>query len=271
MTTVDLHPDIGGLGVHRRRRLRPGTAVALIDFDNWYRATPSASVGAVLQHCLNEVVRALVELTEDVLYVLVRIYGGWTENGVLTALGSDVAAGCAAADPFPLAIMNQSRIIHGEVQLAHQLSIAPHIHLGDTSRRRWGPSRLRLNGTPLPPGCLETMERCPARILQKFTKSPTRSCPVDACPVTAESAFLTREQKMVDTMMTCDLLDYVHDADTVAVAVVTADSDLLPPLIHARSLDRCRLLLQTNLPYWTSEQVALVRACGIDYQGPEPA
>lgn len=188
---------------------------------------------------------------------------------MLTSLGSDVAAGAAAADPFPIAIKAQSRIVHGEVQLAHQLSIAPHVDLGDTSRRRGGPPRLRLNGSPLPSGCLESLEACPARILHKFTKSPARACPVEACPVTAETAFLTREQKMVDTLMTCDLLDLAHDEDVVALAVVTADSDLLPPLIHAQSLGRCPTMLITNLPYWTSDQISLVRSCGIEYRGPE--
>lgn len=258
------------LGPHRRRALRPDTAVALIDFDNWYRATPSASVEAVLRHCINEVTRELVELSDHVSYVLIRIYGGWIEGGVLTAIGSDVAAASAAADPFPVAVGDSRRIVHGELELAQRLSIAPHIDLGDTSRRRGGPPRLRINGSPLPSGCLEALDSCPARILQKFTQGPRRSCPVDSCPVTAETAFLTREQKMVDTMMTCDLLDFVNDEDVIAIAVVTADSDLLPPLLHAKSLNRGSLLLVTNLPYWNADQVSLVRSCGIEYRGPEP-
>lgn len=258
-----------GLGLHRRRRLRPKTAVALVDFDNWHRATPSASVEPVLGHCVNELTRELVGLGAGVEFVVVRLYGGWIENGILTSSGSDVAAGAAAADPFPLVVREQSRIVHGEVLLALKLSIAPHVDLGDTCRRRGGPPRLRLNGTPLPSGCLEAPASCPARILQKFTKAPAKSCPVEACPVTAQTAFLTREQKMVDTMMTCDLLDLVHDEDVVAVAVATADSDLLPPLIHARSLGRCRTMLITNLPYWTADQVSLMRAYGIEYRGPE--
>jgi hypothetical protein len=269
--TLDGAGTRGLLGPHRRHALRPSTAVALIDFDNWYRATPSASIDAVLPHCINEVTRELVELADEASYVLLRIYGGWFERGVLTAIGSDVAAASAAADPFPLAIGNPRRIVHGELQLVRHLSIAPHIELGDTFRRRGGPPRLRLNGSPLPQGCLEALDSCPARILQKFTKGPTRSCPVDSCPVTAETAFLTREQKMVDTMMTCDLLDYMTDSDVIAIAVVTADSDLLPPLVHARSLNGGRLLLATNLPYWNADQISLVRSCGIEYRGPEPA
>jgi hypothetical protein len=117
---------------------------------------------------------------------------------------------------------------------------------------------------------VEVAQACPAKILQKFTTRPTRSCPVEACPVTAFTAFTTREQKMVDTMMTCDLLDLAHDEDVIGLAVVTADSDLLPPLIHARSLGRCPAMLITNLPYWTSDHIALVRSCGIEYRGPEP-
>jgi hypothetical protein len=75
---------------------------------------------------------------------------------------------------------------------------------------------------------------------------------------------------MVDTLMTCDLLDLTHDEDVVGLAVVTADSDLLPPLVHARSLDRCPAIVITNLPFWSSEHVALMRECGIEYRGPEP-
>jgi hypothetical protein len=87
--------------------------------------------------------------------------------------------------------------------------------------------------------------------------------------VTAETAFVTREQKMVDTLMACDLLDLAHDQEVVAIAVVTSDLDLLPPLIHAQSLKTSRLMLMTNLPYWSPEQIALVRQYGITFQGPE--
>lgn len=257
------------LGLHRERRVRRNTAAALVDFDNWYRATPAAQVEPVLAHCLNEVTRELVQLGPRVEFILIRLYGGWTENGTLTPLASEVAAAASVGNPFPLALQREGRIIHGEVALAHNLSIAPHVDLGDSSRRRSGPPRLRLNGTPLPAGCIEDMESCPAKILQRFTKAPTKSCPSSSCPVTAETAFVTREQKMVDTLMACDLLDLAHDDDVVAAAVVSADVDLLPPLIHARSLNRCEMMLMTNLPYWSADQIGLVRHHAIAYCGPE--
>lgn len=267
--TATMEEPTADLGLHRRRTVRPNTAAALVDFDNWYRATPSAQIAPVVAHCISEVTSALLQLGTGIDYILIRLYGGWTENGTLTPLASEVAAGVAIANSFPIALRSEERIVHGEVSLARSLSIAPHVDLGDSSRRRAGPPRLRLTGTPLPLGCSSDAVTCPAKILQKFTKAPARSCPSPACPVTAETAFVTREQKMVDTLMACDLLDLAHDQEVVAIAVVTSDLDLLPPLIHAQSLKTSRLMLMTNLPYWSPEQIALVRQYGITFQGPE--
>ncbi len=257
------------LGLRGRQRVRPNTAAALIDFDNWYQATPAAMIQPVLAQCLSEVTRELVSLGPYVEFVLVRLYGGWTENGTLTARASEIAAAIAVVDSFPMPLPAGDRIVHGEVVLAQGLYIAPHVDLGDTSRRRIGPPRLRINGAPLPVGCLEHLESCPAKILQKFTKTPSKSCPVESCPVTATTAFVTREQKMVDTLMACDLLDLTHDEDVVAIAIVTADSDLLPPAIHSRSLNRCKTLVMTNRPNWSQEHRDLLSRHGIEYRGPE--
>lgn len=254
------------LGIVRRPVSRPNSVVALVDLDNWHEADASRPIDATLREVVAEVTDKLLNVTPEAAFVSIRLYGGWTELGSLSQSASQVAEHLGAIDPFPIPV--EGRLIHGEIHLATALSIDPTVEIGDLCRVRKGPPRIRLAGRPRPDACADH-ESCAAKALQKFTSKPTRVCPSEGCTVTAADAFSTRQQKMVDTLMACDLLDFAHDVDVLAISVVTADTDMMPPLLHALVLGRQRILLQTNLSYWPRTQLATLQECGLIYFGPE--
>ena len=253
-------------GLAARPPSRPDSAVALVDLDNWHEIEHDRPIESTLTEVVFETTRRLLEVEPEIGFISIRLYGGWTESGAMSQAASRVATHLGGADPFP--IPTEDRLVHGELHLATGISMVPSADLGDLCRVRQGPPRLRLASTPRPIDCADHAA-CAAKALQKFTSGGQRVCPTDGCAVVAAKAFSTRQQKMVDTMMTCDLLDFVHDPDVLAVTVVTADTDLMPPLVHALALGRVSILLQTNLPYWPPTQLETLRRCGIIYFGPE--
>jgi hypothetical protein len=256
------------IGLHLRPALRPNTSVALVDLDNWHEARPGAPIATSLADIVSAVIPRLLEVAPETLFISIRLYSGWTENATFTQFASVVSSQLQFVDPFPLRVRPIGPVLHGEIVLATALSVAPGLDIGDTCRNRAGPPRMKLATIPLPVGCAEG-DACPAKALKKFTQSSSRECPVSSCSVTAGVAFSTRQQKMVDTLMACDLLDLAHDRDVVAITTVTADADLFPPLIQACLLNGARIILQTNLPHWSSSHLSTLRRCGVIYFGPE--
>lgn len=232
------------------------TLGVLIDFDNFSPPADAINPSAI-RHRLIECIRSALESHGGASTIRVRLYGGWMDDGLLSRRGSEVASVLPALDPFP--ISRERSVIRGSLDLATSLLDDPTV-FADTYRRRGSIPRVRLTGTPLPDGCAEARDTCPARILKQFTQSGKRLCPVAACSLTAEDAFVAHEQKMVDTLMSCDLLEMVSDPEYAGVSLVTADTDFVPPLLQAARRGRKTLHLITPMAQWSPQNVALLRA-----------
>jgi uncharacterized LabA/DUF88 family protein len=219
----------------------------LVDFDN---AFPPSEVitESSLRHMLLACVRRAAELAGGRADMRVRLYGGWMSGGLLSRRGSDVAALLGGADPFPL-VTADGEAVRGTVELAHGIIDEPGMVLEDTYRRRGSIPRLRLRDTPLPAGCVGEAINCPAKILARFTKAGHKQCPTDSCGVTATSAFVVHEQKMVDTLLVCDFLALIDDASCAAAMIVSGDTDFVPALMLARrkSVSPLSWLIPTEL------------------------
>jgi uncharacterized LabA/DUF88 family protein len=210
---------------------RHPSALVLVDFDNLF---PSAVHESELRHVLMRLIELAAQAAPVETSVSVRLYGGWTASGTLSRRGSEVALVASQADPFPMII--RRNFVRGSVELAQSLRSEPSLVFEDTYRRRNAPPRLRLAASP-PDGCVDS-DGCPAKILVRFTKGPGRICPADSCSVSAGSAFTVHEQKMVDTMLSCDLLQGAPDPEVAAILVVSDDTDFVPPLLAAAQLCR---------------------------------
>jgi hypothetical protein len=70
-------------------------------------------------------------------------------------------------------------------------------------------------------------------LLQRITRRSQRECHVDGCAVKNEEAFVLREQKMVDSMICCDLI--ALSAGGATLIVMSDDLDVVPAVAMAAS------------------------------------
>jgi uncharacterized LabA/DUF88 family protein len=208
----------------------PGTVSLLVDFDNLNDRRGTADASVQVSAYLNRTIRLVAELTLTT-EIDVRLYGGWLQKGVTTRLGSEVAAAVEVAGLLPTRHPVTPGLLRGGVRLATSLLAVPSTHWPDTFANVAGPQRVRLSRTPRPDGCDSADDNCVARRVMKFTKGQGAQCPEASCGLTAGDAFVHRRQKMVDTMIACDVLELSRDR--APVVVVTSDLDLLPPVVRA--------------------------------------
>jgi hypothetical protein len=206
-------------------------AALLVDFDNCVRRGQQ-DLASQLRAWLTHTVGTIVSADAHLDHVLVRLYGGWMQGGVLSRAGSEVAGALPQADPFP-SRRPDGRVMSGTVELALGLAESPGRVFDDTVRRKNSAPRLRRDREGLNGKCHDDTATCSIKMIARFTAATHRLCPTPSCGVTSGEAFLIQEQKMVDTMMTCDVLYLSQDPTLVATYVATDDTDLLPPLIAA--------------------------------------
>jgi uncharacterized LabA/DUF88 family protein len=114
--------------------------------------------------------------------------------------------------------------LKANAELAVSLLQEPGHHLFNTFRRKGKPSNVRVE-KPAEVGCIDAACVLP-QMKQLLSKG---SCPKAGCSVTNCDLVYRHEQKIVDTMLTCDL---IHAVDRVSgrVVLVSGDDDFLPPL-----------------------------------------
>lgn len=210
--------------------------VLLIDYDNLYPRNQNrrAEIPAELNRWLSLVFRSI----PDARTVRIRLYGGWLEDGVLTKSASELASSIRR-DFFPLSGPNGS-IVRGSLDLVDRLEKVPSIQWAHTSRTRTGIPQLRLAESPRPEGCLNDGS-CPIDLVQRISRRRARECHVSGCSVSNESAFLLREQKMVDVLLACDAIELAMQG--VHVVVMSNDLDLLPGVASAATHSKSSVTL----------------------------
>ncbi|WP_341946719.1 hypothetical protein [Microbacterium sp. LWH11-1.2] len=209
-----------------------GTCLVLVDYDNAFPPNRDMSDGEIAV----EVARWLQELAArhpQLGAFEVRLYGGWYDDNDLSRHGSNVARVLASMPDFPMILSNR-RVVRGAITLAvNPIGSASSTPLYGTYRRRGSLPRIRPR-QPHPDACVQPDATCPAAILRSFTKHSRRECPVNTCSIVSSEAFEVHEQKMVDTLLSTDILVAGRRQSGYAmVVVVSGDSDFLPPLLVA--------------------------------------
>lgn len=157
----------------------------------------------------------------------IRIYGGWYEGLAMTQRAQALAV--AIGNEFP-AIIRVPRKGEGVVALAANAELAvammeePSHHLFGTYRKKGKPGNLRVQ-RPAEVGCTDTT--CPLPLAKKLLKSG--KCPISSCSVVADDLVYRHEQKVVDTMLACDMV-YAPTQDYQHIILISGDDDFLPPL-----------------------------------------
>lgn len=195
-----------------------------IDYDNLLPAQKTSGI-------LDIVTKALVQIPIDSIISRakcdVRIYGGWYEGAQITRMAEDVTVEIQRDFPAIIRIPisdGKNILVSAYADLAVSLLEEPGHHLFNTYRRKGRPSNIRVEN-PDAVGC--TDPECVLPMMRRLLKR--RSCPKSGCDVVAQNLIYRNEQKIVDTMLSCDLI-HVASEEVNKVILVSGDDDFLPPL-----------------------------------------
>lgn len=207
------------------------SGVMLVDVDN-FDELRDVSDASLFASTLMRLIRAfLAACSQPIDQLIIRLYGGWYEGNVLTSRASRLAQLAAQADPFP--VHHQGAFIAGMVELASGPIYAPGLVLPSTHRIRDTAPRMRQTPNFKDPSCCGDSS-CAAKRFARWSEGPRKVCPAEGCNVTYSQAFFGREQKMVDTMITVDLIELAVTRRMGAVVLVSDDTDFVPALLYAQ-------------------------------------
>lgn len=157
----------------------------------------------------------------------IRIYGGWYEGPTMTQRAQDLAVAIANEFPAIIRVPRQDGTVvalAANAELAVAMMEEPNHHLFGTYRKKGKPGNLRVQ-RPVEVGCTDTA--CPLPVAKRLLRSG--KCPIPSCSVSDEDLVYRHEQKIVDTMLTCDMV-YAPTQDYQHLILVSGDDDFLPPL-----------------------------------------
>ena len=157
----------------------------------------------------------------------IRIYGGWYEGPTMTQRAQELAVAIDSEFPAIIRVPSQGGgvvALAANAELAVAMMEEPSHNLFGTYRKKGTPGNLRVQH-PVEAGCTDIA--CPLPVAKKLLKSG--KCPIPACLVTAADLVYRHEQKIVDTMLTCDMV-YAPTQDYQHLILISGDDDFLPPL-----------------------------------------
>lgn len=229
-------------------------AIIFIDYDNLLPMQKSAGI-------LDVVTKVLVQVPWDNATTRgsceVRVYGGWYEGNQITRMAEQLTV--RLQDEFPAIIRvplgnNVTLSLKTTAELAVALLQEPDHHMFNTYRRKGKPANVKVQ-EPVDVGCVDT--DCVLHQMKKLLQSGR--CPKVGCSVSTCDLVYRIEQKIVDTMLTCDM---IHSVDRVSgrVILVSGDDDFLPPirtvLLRDGAVVRCHPkpnAQRTTFPHWGSQ------------------
>lgn len=195
-----------------------------IDYDNLSSLQKTAGILDVVQKTLLE---ASEMFLKNIGTCEVRLYGGWYEGADFSVLSQQISVSIQNDFPNVLRVPNEEGeiiIFRVTAELAVSLLEEPGHQLFNTYRRKGRPNNIRVE-TPASVGC--STSTCPLPLAKKLLQNGR--CPTQGC-VTGGGALVYRhEQKLVDTMLTCDLMYLANQAYDL-IFIISADDDFLPPI-----------------------------------------
>jgi len=208
----------------------------LVDYDNLlplFQSLPLASLAQRISSTLDKLSPGLND-------VHIRLYGGWYSDKGLTNKGTRIAQ---EALRFPLTIGHQGKILRRVFcEIASSLIDRKADTLFFTFRKRTG-FRSRLAIT-LPAGCVDPTN-CTVRAVSKWSSG---TCPHTGCTITAPEVFSYYEQKLVDTLLCCDLIALGKRSPGPVIFVLSDDDDIVPACLLAAGGGASIFQLQMRAP-----------------------
>jgi uncharacterized LabA/DUF88 family protein len=191
----------------------------LIDYDN----LPQSDRGIGLASLARRIAAAVS--TDSALDVLaLRLYGGWYDEGGLTNDGTRLSQEIGSIFPFAVTDKGVLRF-HLTCEIASAPVDRPADILPFTLRTKRG-LRIRPR-TVIAPHCIAPTA-CGVKHIQTWVSG---ICPSSGCTVSTAEAFYYREQKLVDTLLCCDLVAVCLRRPLEPVVLVSNDDDMIPAVL----------------------------------------
>ena len=211
-------------------------AVVILDYNNIFTQDNDKDANDV-QFLLTMIIDEIKNNYNTVGNIVIRAYGGWYNQYGLTNKGSMVQQklGAISTNLFP--VPSGSTMIRGTLELAEQMYGVEGVW-NNTYREKEGLPRLIINKNIIDRTECEKDESrdvCPINILKKFSRknnerSKPKACHISSCK-NSSNVFNQLGQKMVDSIMVCDILTYGEDETTKVIYVITDDVDLFPAVV----------------------------------------
>lgn len=227
-------------------------AFALVDYDNLPITAQQAGLQD-LAHQIDVVAQASNPALSD---LHIRLYGGWYAHAGLTKKGTRLSQEIGSTFPIPLMGSDGTRR-YLRCEIASALLSSPSDVFYATLRQRVG-MRSRL-AAKSPTWC-SNPGGCTIQAAVRWSKG---SCSVAGCSVASNEAFEYHEQKLVDTLLCCDLV-HLSLVQNDPIYIVSDDDDMTPAILMASKyapfvshLRRSPIVAKTYDPMLVSNKVRI--------------
>lgn len=214
--------------------------IVLVDYDNIEALERNRGAEYVVTKLVTNIGADALAATPR---VRVRLYGGWYEGNSRTKQAQTLLAEGAALFPKPVTATTSglTATVLVSVEVASSLEIEPAFEYLRTYRRQGESARLDCASLPFT-GCTAPATCALAQTQEAVTSG---GCPNTGCAVLLRDILTRPQQKLVDTLITADL---IHFAATAAqwVAIASCDDDLWPAIRTAVRFEKPVIHLQTK-------------------------
>lgn len=203
--------------------------VILVDFDNVFFGTDLSQT--TVQYRLEQFISECLETDLDFESMEIRLYGGWKSNAGYTQKADILRSFMDRFNSQLFPRIFKKRRVLGNVSVVTSLHSLD-LEWDDTMQEKHGRHllKVKMDSSRV---CSQDPTKCPVHMIASATRGDAIACPIDGCSQIDVSQLIRMEQKMVDSMMTCDILEYVREPECQIIMVVSDDVDLHPALALA--------------------------------------
>jgi uncharacterized LabA/DUF88 family protein len=207
------------------------TVFVLIDFDNLFTSDITTYSSEYFEYFFSDILIKCEKEFSKIEYIHIKLYGGWYKEHSLTKKASVLQQLLSKVNVFPK--VHNGKVLNGKIDLVSSLHDIPDYTWGFTYKEKNGIGRIRINHELIDEPCNSNRDLCPKFILYKFTKTKGTKCHLPNCENFNKDVFKGIEQKMVDTLIACDILSIVNDETAIGIALYSDDQDHFPSLAMA--------------------------------------
>lgn len=191
--------------------------IILVDYDNIENSILRLGIANVVNRIVSKIDSSEVDSNRR---ITIRLYGGWYEQNSFTLKAQNLSADVSANYPNTALLSDNSTSVIVNCEMAYSILADPTNHLFSTFRPRGIPSGLNARH-PVSCGC--STPNCPIVAIRDFVRN--NRCPL-CNTIKPADIFYRGEQKLVDTMLTSDLI--FSSNQPVNLGVVSSDDDFWP-------------------------------------------